>query len=311
MESKLLYDRKIKGRIVDIKKFSVHDGPGIRTTVFFKGCGLKCIWCHNPESISIMPELAYIEKKCISCGECVKVCPVGAHEMRDGRHVYIREKCNACGKCAEVCLGNALIYYGREMTVDEVLKPILEDIEFYRNSGGGATLSGGEPLLQADFCVELLKALKSEGIHTAVDTCGFVPRDAIEKAIPYTDIFLYDIKLMDPDKHMQYTGDTNEIILENLMFINKKGSPIEIRIPLVPGVNDNDDFLESAGSFMAGLKQIQKVKVLPYHSLAGSKYLSIGKENTMPDVESPSDERLREVAGKLRRYGLNAVSGRD
>jgi pyruvate formate lyase activating enzyme len=226
-------------------------------------------------------------------------------------HEFIRDKCILCGKCADVCLGGALIFYGKEMTVSEVMAPIMEDVDFYNNSGGGATLSGGEPLLQADFCVELLKALKDKGIHTAVDTCGYVPREAFSRALPLTDIFLYDIKLMDPEEHLKYTGASNELIHRNLEYIAGNGATIEIRIPLIPGINNDDAFLNAAGEFLSGIKGITKVKVLPYHALAGSKYRSLDMVNTLPDVASPDDDELRAAAGKLSRYGLNAVSGRD
>ena len=186
----------MKAKVFDIKKFAVHDGDGIRTTVFFKGCSLKCVWCHNPEGIEFKPQLAYYENKCISCGECVKVCPASAHTFKENSHKFNRNKCIACGKCESVCLGKALSFYEKEISVDELLPILLEDREFYKNSNGGVTLSGGECLMQPNFCAELLQRLKAEGVNTAVDTCGFVPKDTIEKVIPYTDIFLYDITEM-------------------------------------------------------------------------------------------------------------------
>ena len=183
----------MKARIFEIKRFAVHDGDGIRTTLFLKGCSLKCLWCHNPEGIDFKPQLAYYADKCISCGECVNVCKAGAHQMSPNGHVFDRSLCVSCGMCDNVCLGNALTFYGRNMSVDDLMPKLLEDREFYENSGGGVTLSGGECLCQADFCAELLKRLKAENIHTAVDTCGSVSRDAIDKVMPYTDVFLYDI----------------------------------------------------------------------------------------------------------------------
>lgn len=278
----------MKARIFEIKRFAVHDGDGIRTTVFFKGCPLKCVWCHNPEGIDFRPQLAYYENKCIGCGECVGVCPENAHTIENGMHVFDREKCIACGKCADVCLGDALIFYGKEMTVSELLPQLLEDKEFYDNSGGGVTLSGGECLIQADFCAELLKELKSHGIHTAVDTCGFVSRDAIDKVMPYTDIFLYDLKAFDEDVHIKCTGCSNKIILENMKYIDSCNKKTEIRIPYVPDFNSNE--IEKLAEFMDGLKNITGVRVLPYHNYAGSKYESLGLKNNLPNLLPINDE---------------------
>ena len=178
----------MKAPIIDIKRFAVHDGDGIRTTLFLKGCSLKCVWCHNPEGIGFAPQLAYYPDKCIRCGECIEVCAAGAHKITDGMHSFDRTRCVGCGKCESACLGRALTFYGREMTVDEVLPKLLEDRDFYESSNGGVTLSGGECLMHADFCAELLKKLKDEGIRTAVDTCGRGPRSAFDKTMPYTDI---------------------------------------------------------------------------------------------------------------------------
>ena len=263
----------MKAKIFEIKRFAVHDGDGIRTTVFFKGCPLKCVWCHNPEGIEFKPQLAYYEHKCIGCGECIGVCPASAHGISENMHFYDKEKCIACGKCADVCLGDALTFYGREMTVDELLSVLLEDKDFYENSGGGVTLSGGECLMQADFCAELLKALKDNGIHTAVDTCGFVSAEAFDKVMPYTDIFLYDLKAFDEDVHIKCTGQSNKVILENLKYIDNCGKKIEIRIPYVPGYNSEQ--IEKISEFLKTLKNITKVRILPYHNYAGTKYAAL------------------------------------
>jgi len=217
----------------------------------------------------------------------------------------------ACGRCAEVCLGNALFFYGREMTAEQLLATILEDRAFYRSTGGGVTLSGGEPLLQAEFCAELLGMAKSEGLHTAVDTCGMVPWEAFSKVLPVTDLFLYDIKQMDPALHRRDTGADNDLILENLRRLCECEAATEIRIPLVPGINDDDRFIDAAGALLSGLGRIRGVKVLPYNPLARSKHAAVGKEDAMPQVAPPSDEELRRVAGRLRSFGLNALSGRD
>ena len=298
------------GRIVDIKRFAVHDGPGIRTTVFLKGCSLACLWCHNPESISGRPELAYYEQKCIHCGSCVAACPVGAHSMENGRHVFDRSKCIGSGDCAQVCLGNALVFYGKEMTAAEVMAVILEDVSFYEHSGGGLTLSGGEPLLQHLFCREVLQLAKKQPLHTAIDTCGAVPWKNFESVIDLTDLFLFDVKHMNSEDHRRVTGSGNELILENLTRLSETGKAIEIRIPLVPGINDDDANIARTGQFLSRLKNITKVRVLPYHSFARSKYAALGKKDTMPDVASPSDEKLDQIVDQLTAYGVQAISGR-
>ena len=282
----------MKAMISDIKRFAVHDGDGIRTTVFFKGCPLKCVWCHNPESIDFKPQMAYYKNKCISCGECVFVCPSGAHKITQEGHFFERDLCVACGTCESVCLGDALKFYGKEMTVDELLPLLLEDKEFYETSGGGVTLSGGECLIQADFCAELLRMLKKEGINTAVDTCGFVSKDAIDKVLPHTDIFLYDIKAIDEDVHIKCTGQSNKLILDNIKYIDSLDKSIEVRIPYVPGYNDNQ--MNQIAGFLRTLKNVTKVRVLPYHNYAGSKYEALGMENSLP-VKLPDGEEIKKI----------------
>lgn len=280
-----------KGKILEIKRFAVHDGDGIRTTLFLKGCSLGCVWCHNPEGISFKPQLSYIEQKCVGCGECVRVCPFGAHKMENG-HIFDREKCISCGKCEDVCLGAAIKFYGRVVSVDEVMPHLLADKDFFENSGGGVTLSGGECLCQAEFCTELLKKLKEEGINTAVDTCGNVPTKAIDAVLPFTDTFLYDLKAIDEDVHIKCTGNSNTLILENLKYIDSLGKKIEIRYPYVPGLNS--DQAEKIAAFVKELKNVTKVKVLPYHNFAASKYASLGMENTLPE-KTPTEEEIKKA----------------
>jgi pyruvate formate lyase activating enzyme len=280
----------MKAKIFEIKRFAVHDGDGIRTTVFFKGCPLKCVWCHNPEGIDFKPQLAYYENKCTGCGKCASVCPSGAHGIKAG-HIFEREKCICCGVCADTCYANALTLYGKDASAKELIPILLEDKDFYDTSGGGVTLSGGECLIQADFCAELLKQLKENGIHTAVDTCGFVPRENIDKVIPYTDIFLYDIKAIDEDVHKRCTGRSNKLILENLKYIDGCGKSIEIRIPYVPNYNDSQ--INKIAALLKTLKNVKKVKLLPYHNYAASKYSALGMDNTLPDLMPQSCEISR------------------
>ncbi len=281
----------MKAVISDIKRFAVHDGDGIRTTVFFKGCPLGCIWCHNPECISRKPVLAYYANNCANCMECTKVCPNKCHTADGGVHIFDRTHCAVCGKCQKVCFKNALRIYGTGYTVDAILPILTADRQFYANSGGGVTLSGGECLIYADFCAELLKRLKAENINTAVDTCGFVSKEALKKVIPYTDVFLYDIKSIDENTHIRCTGKSNRIILENLKYIDGIGKKTEIRIPYVPEYNAREK--EKILEFIKGLKNTVKVRVLPYHNYAGSKYAALGIKNKLPEL-LPSDDEIRE-----------------
>ncbi len=282
----------MKARISDIKRFAVHDGDGIRTTVFFKGCSLKCVWCHNPEGIDFRPQVAYYENKCIGCGECADFCSHDGHCLTENGHIYDRNTCVRCGDCVPHCLGAALTYYGKEVTVEELLPLLLEDRDFYETSGGGITLSGGECLMQADFCAELLRQLRKNGIHTAVDTCGFVPQDHFEKVLPWTDVFLYDLKAFDEDVHIRCTGHSNRRILENLLYLDALGVSLEIRIPYVPEYND--DQMDKIAGFVRTLNNVRTVKVLPYHNYAGSKYAALGMENTLPEA-IPEDTAVQKA----------------
>ena len=287
----------MKATIFEIKRFAVHDGDGIRTTVFLKGCPLRCVWCHNPEGLSFQPQLAFYENKCISCGECVSACPQNAHTVTNSNHHFERNKCISCGKCVAVCPRNALTLYGKEMTTDELMPILLEDRDFYTSSGGGVTLSGGECLAHPAFCRELLQKLKSAGIHTAVDTCGFVTKEAIDQVMPYTDIFLYDIKAFDEDVHVRCTGHSNKQILENLCYIDSFAKAVEIRIPYVPAYNDTE--IEKIALFLAKLQNITKIRVLPYHNYAGSKYHSLAIPDTLPN-QLPNEEELAAARTTLR-----------
>ncbi|MBR2425268.1 MAG: glycyl-radical enzyme activating protein [Lentisphaeria bacterium] len=294
----------IKGILLEPKRFAIHDGPGIRTTFFFKGCVLKCIWCHNPESISPKPQMGYYAHKCINCGECADVCPVKAHTFSaDGIHQFDPLLCSDCGKCEEVCLGKALKQYGKGMTVDEVMKIALEDRTFYQESNGGITISGGEPLMQIDFAVALLKELKNAGLHTAVDSCANVATDRFGRVMPYTDMFLIDFKHADCAEHKKLTGSGNELICKNLQWLSDQGARIEIRIPVVPGCNDSTDNMERTADFLSKL-QLEAVRLLPYHSLAGSKYGAVNMPDTMPKVPAPDSETMERFAAVLQSRGL-------
>lgn len=281
--------------IAQIKRFAVHDGDGIRTTVFFKGCSLKCVWCHNPETIYAKKQLAFYSHKCIMCKECAHVCT--CHVFSDGVHTIDRDRCNFCAACADVCPQNALNVFGESMSADEICKILLKDAEFYLQSNGGITLSGGECLLQPEACREILNTMKKNNIHTAVDTCGYVLRENIDAVMPYTDIFLYDIKAADADVHIKCTGHSNEIILDNLKYIDECGCKTEIRIPYVPGYNDNQ--IPKIAEILKGLKNITGVRVLPYHNYAQSKYIALNMENTLPE-NLPTDADIEHAENILR-----------
>jgi len=292
----------MKGHLLDIKRLSVHDGPGIRTTVFLKGCPLQCRWCHNPESVSSKPEIGFLKKKCLGCGRCAKVCPTGAHVFRDGTHSLNHELCNACGKCVEACLADALEYYGREMSVAEAAAAVLEDRTFYAKSGGGCTLSGGEPMLQAGFCAELFKLLRKEGIHCAMDTSGAVAWETFETVLPYTDLFLYDVKHTDDRLHREHTGSSNRMILDNLRRLSERGVPIEIRIPTIPGFNADEESMAATGKPLSGLPNIVGVRLLPYH-LARLKYEAVGHADTMPHLAPPTPALMARLRQALTSAG--------
>lgn len=292
----------MEATIFNIKHFAVHDGPGIRTTVFFKGCPLRCIWCHNPEGLKSKGQLGYLAHKCVSCGKCSVVCPTGSHFTNEKNiHKFNRESCTLCGKCVSVCSQNALSIYGKIVNAKELLLELLEDNDFYQSSGGGITLSGGECLMQADFCSELLALAKQEGLHTSVDTCGFVEKEAFDKVMPYTDLFLYDVKAFNNDVHIRCTGQSNKIILENLSYIDKCGKKTEIRIPFVPKYNDIE--IEPIGMFLKTLSNITAVRVLPYHNYARTKYKMLDMPEASPST-LPTNDEIKWSCDLLRSYNL-------
>ncbi len=296
------------GRIFDIKRFAIHDGPGIRTTVFCKGCPLRCTWCHNPEAISPEFELIQLPDKCIGCGACVEVCPAGAHHVDDaGKRTFRRELCTACGRCVEACYAEAMVMYGRSVTVEDVMIEVRKDGPFYTNSGGGVTISGGEPLMQRDFTAAVLARCKSEGFDTALDTSGQAPWEAFEAVLPHTDLMLYDFKHADPGRHADQTGQSNKTILANLERLSTRGVPIEIRMPIIPTVNDSAEAVAGAARFLGSMANIAAVRLLRYHRMAGSKYERLGMPNTMPVAEPPTAEQLQRIAAQFDGTGLEVL----
>lgn len=283
--------------VFEVKRFAVHDGPGVRTVLFLKGCSLRCRWCHNPEGLEAAPQLACYDHKCLHCGECVAACPHGAHALVDGRHVFDASRCVACGACVEACLGRALKLYGQALTVDEARRLVLQDRAFYRD-GGGVTLSGGEPLLQAEFCAELFRRLKDDGLHCALDTSGAAPWDRFEQVLPWTDLFLYDVKHVDDAKHRDYVGRSNRQIIENLRRLAEGSVPIEIRIPVIPGFNDDAASVDAIGRLLGGLRAVVGVRLLPYHT-ASSKYAALRRPDTMPPAAEPTKDQMAALAARL------------
>ena len=255
-------DRQNAGVVFDIKKFSIHDGPGIRTTVFLKGCPLRCLWCHNPESQRSGPEVMLRGERCIACAACLEACAQGAITINGSGAVTDRALCIECGLCTASCYAEARELVGRTMTVAEVLAEIEGDISFYDESGGGVTFSGGDPLLQRDFLLALLKACRAKEIHTAVDTSGSFSWPALEMIRPYVDLFLYDLKLMDEERHKRVTGVSNRLILQNLEALSKLGHKIIIRVAVVPGINDDERNIYQTGAFAASLPHLEGVSLL-------------------------------------------------
>ena len=277
----------MKATIFDIERNSFVDGPGIRTTVFFKGCNLRCAWCHNPESQSNKVQMMFHANKCTGCGKCKEKCPNAL------------QKCELCGRCTLYCPHDAREICGKEYTSDEILKRILKDTTFYETSGGGVTFSGGECMLQIDFLEEILKKCKENGIHTAVDTAGCVPYKRFERIIPYTDLFLYDVKCFDNEKHRQYTGVGNELILENLKSLLSTAKPIWVRIPIIPTVNDTEEEMKMIRSFFDSFGFPEKIELLPYHAMGKHKYAALQKEVQKFEIPSPQTmESLKKYFSK-------------
>ena len=296
-----------KGFIFNIQRFSLHDGPGIRTTIFFKGCPLKCLWCQNPEGLSISNEIFQYSAKCIGCKSCLESCPEGAISF-DGQDVVIdRHICKLCMICADNCPTGALEALGMEMTIKEITDETLKDRVIFEESGGGVTLSGGEPLMQLDFVTELLKTMKELNINTAVETSGFVSMEALKKVSPWTDLFLYDLKLLDPERSKEYTGISSKTIIDNLKYLAQNGSQLIIRMPLVPGINDHHDHLRLMA---VTLKEngINELELIPYHSLGANKYRGLNMEYQLQELEPPSKKQMAVARDIFLSEGISTIS---
>lgn len=296
------------GLVFDIQKYSIHDGPGIRTTVFLKGCPLHCPWCHNPESRSPDVEISWSEARCIGCYQCWQVCPQ-ACEVRPATPEIDRQRCLGCGRCVAACPTGAREWVGRQRTVDEILAEVLQDRLFYDESGGGVTLSGGEPLMQAEFSRQLLAACRREGLHTAVDTCGFGRCEDLLGLAAYTNLFLYDVKILDDQRHRQYTGVSNVVILENLTALCEAGAEVWVRVPVIPGFNAAPDDIAATAAWVASLGRVRRLHLLPYHAWGLHKSQRVAAAEPTLLADPPSRDHMERLAALVRGYGLAVYLG--
>lgn len=296
----------MNGLIFNIQRYSLQDGPGIRTTVFFKGCPLRCLWCSNPESQNSTPEIAHRNSLCNNCGRCLEVCEVKAISLIEKGIKIERERCNNCGKCVEVCTPGALKVFGQEVTVEGVFEEVRRDELFYRNSGGGVTVSGGEPLQQWQFVTALLKKCQAEGIHTCLDTCGYASPRALERVLDYVDLVLFDLKLVDSEAHRKVTERSNKPILRNVRTIAKRGIPVLIRVPLIPGVNDSEDNLRATAGFVSSLDDGRvEVNLLPYHRFGVGKYEMLDRPYLLSGLTPFADEEVQKRRQIFESLGLS------
>ncbi len=315
-------EQELTGRLYDIQGFSVQDGPGVRTTAFLKGCPLRCPWCHSPESQSFEKQLSWMSMRCLgteACHDrCIKACPKGAIELGGTRmdvvndcelqliHVK-RDECDDCGICAESCYAEALYLCGQDYTVEELVNRLLQDRKFYEKSGGGVTISGGEALYQIDFVVAVLKRLKEEGIHTALDTTGYADWSVVERTLPYVDLYLYDLKHMDNEKHNMMVKVPNDKILSNAIKLSENGANLQIRIPVIPMFNDDEENIRNTAEFCVKLGDaVSMIQLLPYHNMGVMKYLRISDE-PVAEATPPSDAKMQKLKGIMEEYGLKVT----
>lgn len=300
----------MEGLIFDLKRYAVHDGPGIRLNVFFKGCPLHCLWCHNPEGVGFEPELMLMPNRCARCGDCVSVCRYQALSQNgDGQVVADRSRCILCGDCLQACQREAIEIAGRKMTVEEIATEAEKERVFFEQSGGGVTLTGGEPLAQPAFAEALIEGLKSHGFHVALDTSGYAPAEVFRRLAEKADLVLFDLKIMDETRHKKYTGVSNGIILENLRSLESIGKPVWVRFPFIPGVNDDEKNLEAMASFLSRLRSVEQVNILPYHKGGVEKIRRLGREGEFAVFEPPSEEKVQSVMDFFARRGFRVKRG--
>jgi pyruvate formate lyase activating enzyme len=299
-----------KGYIFNIQRYSLHDGPGLRTTIFLKGCPLRCLWCSNPESQNPFPEIMFSEKKCKQCGECIPICPNNALHKGDHTLIINREVCNSCGKCEEICVYDAIKIIGKKYSVEEIMNEIKKDTIFYRSSKGGITISGGEPLFQVEFAKSILEECKIYNIHTAIQTSGYSEFSDLLYILPYVDLFIYDFKHIDPYIHEKLTGVKNDIIIENLERLVKYASNrVIIQIPIIPSINDSKEHITKVASFISQLKdKILGINIIPYHKLGIPKYIALGRHYHLSDLEVPQQAHIEEIKRIFQFFNIPIIS---
>lgn len=294
----------VKGLVFDIQRFSVHDGPGIRTVIFLKGCSLHCFWCQNPEGIHPKLEIMFFPDRCILCGRCLEVCPEGAHMINEGVHYFARDKCTICGRCTEACYAGVLKITGKIMTVKEVIKEVLKDKIFYEQSGGGITLSGGDVVTQPKFTVAVLQQSKLEGLHTALETAANYKWELLKSLLPRTDLVMLDIKHLDPQKHKKATQSSNELILHNAQKLSQIPKPLIIRTPVIPGFNDTVEEIAAIAQFIQPFPHLQYYELLPFHRFAEGKYHNLGLVYAARHLRTPSKEKMNQLADEAGKFGI-------
>lgn len=302
--------KEIKGVLFNIQKFSLHDGPGIRTIVFFKGCSMSCLWCSNPESQDIKPQVMFNKSLCTKCGRCKSECKSEAIDMNSEYRID-KSKCTECTKCVDNCLSGALVTEGRNYSVEDVIKELKKDSVQYRRSNGGITLSGGEVLLQPDFAVELLKECKSYGWHTAIETAMYVNSESVKKVIPYIDLAMIDIKSMNDEIHKKFTGVSNEIILQNIKLSDELAKEIIIRIPVIEGFNADLQSIGAIAQFSKSLTNLKRIDLLPYHNYGENKYQAIGREYSLKELKSSSKDKMERLKALVEIMGIPCTIGAE
>lgn len=294
-----------KALVFNIQKYSIHDGPGIRTTVFLKGCPLRCMWCSNPESQNTYPEVVHRDSLCTKCGLCVDVCPPGAISVTEKGVAIDRKLCNNCGDCIDVCVPGALNIFGEEMSAEEVFREVVKDADFYRNSGGGVTVSGGEPLLQPDFVAALFELCRGSGIHTCLETTATVGAGALKQVLPFTSLVLYDIKCIDPGVHRKWVKKSNAAIIRNFRLVASMGIPIIVRVPLITGVNNTEEELQAIAKLISGNLKEPKAEILPYHRYGMGKYQMLDRCYELPDMVAPTDLEQQRAKYIFNSHGID------